>query len=73
MYKEKVLKSSLISAIRYGCEAGFSENIRPLNTLYLSSVKAILGVRQITPNVLCLVESSFPTLEIFVKELQSSF
>ena len=28
LYKEKVLKSSLISAILYGCEAWFSGNLR---------------------------------------------
>ncbi len=43
-----------------------------MNTLYLSSVKAILGVRRTTPNsVLCWVESGFPTLNAFVKERQS--
>ena len=45
VHKEKVVKSCLIPVVLYGCEAWFPENVRPLDTLYLSSVKAILGVR----------------------------
>ncbi len=61
-----MLKSCLISAILYRCEAWFSGNIRSLNTRDLSSVKAIHGVRLTTPNVTCMMESGFPTLNAFI-------
>ena len=71
--KHKVMNSALLSAILYGCESWLIDNIRPMNKLYVSSIKALLGVRQTTSNDACLLELGYPPLKYWVKERQFNF
>ncbi len=41
--KERVLNSCVLSALLYGCESWFSSCTKPLDSLYMSAIKAILG------------------------------
>ncbi len=71
--KERVLNSCVLSALLYGCESWFSSCTKPLDSLYMSAIKAILGVRQTTTNLLCLVEIGYPSLIAYIKQRQLSF
>jgi hypothetical protein len=71
--KKMVLDSALLSAILYGCEGWLISNMDCMNSLYISGVKALLGVRRSTPNDLCLAESGYPPLLGYIKEIQFKF
>ena len=63
----------MLSSILYGCEAWFSTGLGRMNTLYMSGVKCILGVRTTTPNDLCLMEIGQPSLGALVTHRQYIF
>ena len=44
-----------------------------MNSLYISAVKNLLGVRQSTPNNLCLIELGYPQLKDYVLNRQKLF
>ena len=67
--KLRVLKAALMSAMLYSCESNFSS----INKQYMSAVKALLGVRISTPNILCLLEVGLPEVSSIIKKRQSSF
>ncbi len=71
--KRKVLTSALMSAVLYGCESWFVKDVSAVNRLYIASVKALLGVRQTTPNDVCLCEIGYPPLNSWVKQRQRNF
>ena len=71
--KSRVLEACLMSSVLYSCEAWFSENLGKLNKLYMTSIKAVLGVRESCPNAIALVEGGFVRLTAIVKERQFKF
>ena len=71
--KHKVMNSAFLAAILYGCEGWLIDNIAPMNKLYISSIKALLAVRQTTSNDACLLELGYPPLKYWVKERQYQF
>ena len=71
--KQKVLNAALLSSILYSCESWFTRSIFPGSTLYMDAVKALLGVRQTTPNLLCLHELGLPSLSGKVRDTQRCF
>ena len=70
--KKKVVDSAFLTAILYGCESWFSK-YHVVNSLYISAVKNLLGVRQSTPNSLCLIELGYPPLKDYVLNKQKLF
>ena len=44
-----------------------------MNVMYLKAIKMLLGVRQSTPNDLCLIESGYPSLEATIRQRQRKF
>ena len=62
-----------MSSVLYSCEAWFRHNLGKLNKLYMTSIKAVLGVRESCPNAIALVEGGFVRLTAIVKERQFKF
>ena len=58
--KCRVLEACLLSSVVYSCESWFSDKLGKLNTLYLASIKAVLGVRETCPNMIALLEGGLP-------------
>ena len=72
--KLKVFEAAVVSSITYGCESWLSQAaIASANTLYMSCVKALLGVRKTTPSDLCIIETGLTTLSDRVTTLQQRF
>jgi hypothetical protein len=54
--KKKVVQAAFNAAILYGCESWLGSSCSEINTLYMSGIKALLGVRCTTANDLCFIE-----------------
>ena len=50
LVKKRVLEAAFMSSILYGCESWLNVSLKPVETMYLKAVKALLGVRITTPN-----------------------
>ena len=61
------------SAILYGAECWLNCDLKPMESIYISAIKALLGVRQSTPNKICLIEAGMPPLKVLVLQKQSTF
>ena len=53
--KKKLVDSAFLTAKLHGCESWFNK-CNLVNYLYIYVAKHLLGVRQSTPNSLCLIE-----------------
>ena len=71
--KVKVFEAAFTSAILYGCESWLKVPLKPVESLYMSAVKSLLGVRTSTPNLTCLIEAGLPSIEALVREKQHRF
>ncbi len=71
--KQKVIKAALLFSILYSYESWFTRSLFPASTLYMDAVKALLGVRRTTPNLLCLLELGLPSLSGKVRDTQLRF
>jgi hypothetical protein len=71
--KNKVLEACLMSSILYSCEGWLTNNYGKLNSIYTAAIKAILGVRSTTPNILCFAEIGKPTLKALLQHRQYKF
>jgi len=71
--KHKVMNSAFLAAILYGCEGWLINNCSAMNKVYISCIKALLGVRQTTPNDPCLLELGYPPLKKWIKNRQYKF
>ena len=54
--KKQVFDSCLLPSLLYGSEAWFINNLKEVEKVYSCLVKILLGVRQSTPTVNCLIE-----------------
>ena len=63
--------ATLLSSLMYGCEFWVGAYIKPVVKLHNWSLKQLLGVRKITPTVVCYVESGYPSLPDLVKYVQT--
>ena len=61
------------SAILYGSEAWIGVSLKPVEKLYASGVRSLLGVRNSTPLLTCFIEAGLPSLQALVKDRQSKF
>ena len=71
--KKKVWEAAVVSAITYACESWWTADIKSATTLYMSTVKQLLGVRSQTSNDLALMELELPSLHAIVKKRQRDF
>ena len=71
--KRMVLNAALLSSILYSCESWLCNNLKPVQLMYISAIKALLGVRRTTANDLCLIELGLPSISGFVKDAQFKY
>ena len=71
--KKKVFEAAFTSAILYGCESWVDINLKPIKQMYMSGVKALLGVRKTIPESLCLLEAGIPPVESIIHNKQAQF
>lgn len=71
--KRAVWESCLSSSILYSCESWMVNNVTPIHTQYLTSVKELLGVRTQTPSMLIYVELDTPSVQALIKKRQIDF
>jgi hypothetical protein len=71
--KRKVLESALTSAILYSAETWFAKDLSMVRASYLSSVKALLGVRVQTHSDLIYAELGIPAVDCIIRKRQLEF
>ena len=71
--KKKVLEAAFLSSILYGCESWLKVSLKPVETMYMKAVRALLGIRGTVPMDLCLVEAGLRSVESLVKMRQKKF
>ena len=72
--KRQVFRACIISTLLYSCEVWFSNCVdRSIIKIYMSCVKAILGVRDSTDNDLCLHEIMMPSVESLIQQTQLKY
>ena len=71
--KRKVFEAAFSSAILYGAECWLNGDLRPMETMYISAIKALLGVRKGIPTKICLIEAGMLPLKSLVQQKQHAF
>ncbi len=71
--KKRVFDAVVLSALLYGSESWLGADLKPIVKLYNWSLKQMLGVRGVTCNDLCHIESGCPPLPALVKARQRKF
>ena len=71
--KKTVWDAAVISAITYASESWWTTDLKPAVSLYMSTLKRLLGVRTQTPNDLCLMELDLPSMPALVTKRQREF
>ena len=73
LLKQRVLEACIFSSLLYSCETWFSDKVGKLNSLYISAIKMVLGVRVSTPSDVVLLEIGYSRLQSLIKEKQFRF
>ena len=71
--KKTVWESAMMSAILYSAETWLADNLSEARAPYLSTAKALLGVRTQTASDLIYLEMGIPTVEALIKKRQCDF
>ena len=71
--KKRVVEAAFTSSLLYGCESWLNVPLKPVEKMYHSAIKALLGVRVSATNQLCLLEGGFKPLVGLVKDRQKKF
>ena len=71
--KKLVLTAALNSALLYGAETWYSDNLQPLIQPILSATKQLMGVREQTCNDIIYVESGTVSPKSIIRDRQKSF
>ena len=71
--KKRVVEAAFMSSILYGCESWLNISLKPVETIYNQTIKALLGVRPSATNSLCIIEGGFKPLAGLVKDRQKKF
>ena len=71
--KKIVWESALKSSIFYGAETWLTRDLKCADSVYMSTLKRLLGVRGTTNHQSLLVESGLPTAKAFVRQKQLVF
>ena len=70
-YKKKVFDAVLTSKLMYGCETWLCDNVKQIETMYMTAVKSLLNVRLQTRNDVCLVEGGFNSVKKIINDRRS--
>ena len=73
LFKKKVLEAAIISSLLYACETWLGTEFKEVQKVYVSAVKAILGVRETTRNDTSLIEAGMPSLPQLIKKRTCAF
>ena len=71
--KQQVWHSALQSALFYSCETWLTSDLRSAESVYMSTLKQLLGIRHTTCNDICLVEASVGNAKSYIQERQKNF
>ena len=71
--KKQVWESALQSAIFYSCETWLANDVRAAESVYMSTLKQLLGVRSTTCNDLAMTEAGVGTAKAYMKQRQCNF
>ena len=71
--KAKVWKSALQSALFYGSETWLTGDLKAAETVYMATLKRLLGVRLTTCTDIVLVESGMSTATAEIRQKQQKF
>ena len=71
--KRQVWMSALQTAIFYSCETWLTVDLRAAESVYMSTLKQLLGVRLSTCNDIAMVEAGVGDAKSYIKERQSKF
>jgi len=71
--KKTVWNAALKSALLYGCETWWANSLKCVETSYMATIKALLGVRVQTCTELCLIEAGASSLKAHVLQTQKNF
>ena len=73
VFKKKVLEAAIISSLLHGCETWLGAEFKELEKMYVSAVKAVLGVRETTRNDTSLIEAGMPSVQQLIKKRTCDF
>merc|ERR1711884_482275 len=71
--KKRVVDAAFTSSLLYGCESCLNVSVKPVEKVYMSAIKSLLGVRSSATNDLCIIESGFKPLSGLIKDRQKKF
>ena len=66
--KRKILETAFLPTLLYVCECWLTANVSKVESVYMTAVKALLGVRVTTCNDICLVELGLPPVAAIIKD-----
>ena len=61
--KKQIFDSCLVSSLLYGCETWLTNDLREIEKIYVRMIKTLLGVRESTPTVNCMIELGLENLK----------
>ena len=71
--KKKVLDSALLTSVFYACESWLCKSLDAAQTLHMTGIKSLLGVRTTTPNDPCLIEVGYTSASGMIRGIQKKF
>ena len=71
--KKQVWHSALQSALFYSCETWLTTDLRAAESVYMSTLKQLLGIRHTSCNDVCLVEAGVGNAKSYIQERQRNF
>jgi hypothetical protein len=71
--KRKVLDACFMSSMLYASESWLTDNLKAMNQCYMAAIKQLLGVRNTTPHLLCLIETGLSDLASKVLKRRCQF
>ena len=72
-FKMKVFKAVIMSSLLYGSESWLTEQMKEVEKVYISSIKALLGVRETIRTDTVLLEIGMPPVKHLVQKMGKSF
>ena len=73
IFKKEVLEAMIVSSLLYACETWLGTDFKEVEKLYVSAVKAILGVRETTRNDTSLIEAGMPSIRERIRKRTRAF
>ena len=72
-FKKQVLMAMIVSSLLYACESWLTNDVKEIERMYLSAIKALLGVRETTRSDTVLLESGMPLLSELISKRTLAF